>query len=325
VVPNATTHSTTLTFANVCIPVLDYNQRDLIYAVSLNRTKTSNNSNVTFRFKHALAQLIFKLKCTNDNLYVMANGVNVYHVPRVGTLSFGTTDTGTDSEDLCTWSNVQASTQTISIDMDHGTGNIAEAFNYRTYNSDGTIATSGSLIEAITNDAANNPDKATGLMVIPTTYTSWVPPTDLTGWDSSTLGISGTTYQTYVGLKCRVWRFSNKAAKNISSATFFDDTQAHAESCLREMDAELVYGGADGSFSEILIPLPTTTDNAAGGTWKAGWKYIYTFVFGSGDGGYSPDDGNKVLRSIGFGMEITPFDNTLVDRDHDMEEVESGS
>lgn len=61
----------------------------------------------------------------------------------------------------------------------------------------------------------------------------------------------------------------------------------------------MLWGNADKTGKDIAIP--------ASFTWEPGKKYIYTFVFGNGDGGYVPDEPEPVLVPITFDVTVDDF------------------
>jgi hypothetical protein len=104
----------------------------------------------------------------------------------------------------------------------------------------------------------------------------------------------------------------NSATKAVNSANFFefDGTKLKLTEAAKALDPVLQYGGANGEFKEIVIPMPITdivsetTDQ-----WRAGRKYVYSFRIGTGsNGGYDPENGDPVLRAMSFTGSIVDWE-----------------
>ena len=63
-------------------------------------------------------------------------------------------------------------------------------------------------------------------------------------------------------------------------------------------DDDVYLWGTASEAKELAIPVSLT--------WKQGVKYIYTFVFGEGIGGYDPE-GEEVLVPITFSVTVDDF------------------
>lgn len=74
------------TITGFTIPANASDQKDFIYAFT-KKEKTANGQ-TTLNFRHGLAQVVFKAKVTNPNLYVEIAGVSVCNAKNTGTFTF---------------------------------------------------------------------------------------------------------------------------------------------------------------------------------------------------------------------------------------------
>lgn len=138
---------------------------------------------------------------------------------------------------------------------------------------------------------ANDSEKefnSQAMLLLPQKTTAWVPSTD-----SNTPSENNTG--SYFLIDCAIW---NVAGTEVDKVT----------------DVQL--WGEGGNTKELSIPVAFT--------WEQGKKYIYTLVFGQGNGGYDPDpdpddpDPKPVLVPIDFTVSVDDF------QVEDPIEVESG-
>ena len=126
------------------------------------------------------------------------------------------------------------------------------------------------------------------MLLLPQTTTAWVP-----SGDSNTPSENNTG--SYFLIDCAIW---NVAGTEVDKGT----------------DVQL--WGEGGNTKELSIPVAFN--------WEQGKKYIYTLVFGQGNGGYDPDpdpddpDPKPVLVPIDFTVSVDDF------QVEDPIEVESG-
>lgn len=126
------------------------------------------------------------------------------------------------------------------------------------------------------------------MLLLPQTTTAWVP-----SKDSNTPSESNTG--SYFLIDCAIW---NVAGTEV------------------DKDTDVQLWGEGGNTKELSIPVAFT--------WEQGKKYIYTLVFGQGNGGYDPDpdpddpDPKPVLVPIDFTVSVDDF------QVEDPIEVESG-
>ncbi len=238
-------------------------QVDLMYAVDLNNAKPNPNSNVSLNFRHALSQVVFNAKNTNERLYVEIDEVVVCGVNSKGTYTFNVA-TGTDSQ---------------IVDNNHdgdGTYEMAGRGNWATSTPiDYTVKCTGNKTvgiaynetQSLTN--SNTVDKNEhALMLIPTTSTSpakWNPTTDTKPTGA------------YFKVKCTIY--------NVAGAKYNETT-------------DLAVWGAKGKTEYVYIPADLT--------WNEGYKFVYTFVFGDGNGGFT-QEGNDALIPIKYEVTADEF------------------
>ena len=95
-------------------------QVDLLYAVNKNETKAAHEASaVNINFRHALSQIVFKAKNTNENLKVIIKGVKIGNIKKAGDFMYptqATTIQNTEEDGTIvantqgTWSNVSTAT-----------------------------------------------------------------------------------------------------------------------------------------------------------------------------------------------------------------------
>jgi hypothetical protein len=305
---------------NISLPSEEHSQRDLVYAATLDQSRsTSNNGSVNINFKHALAQLAFKVQCEDPNLVVLINGVTIYNVYREGSMAFGETSTNgaqaadnTDARSCCTWTVADYKTdkrnvEKYTVDMNRGVADANKfACSYVYY--DNGVETP--VVQDITPTVDSEGNTTGGMMVVPQAYESWTPSTDGT-WttiEQETTTAAGV-HQAYIGLSCRIYHLKQNDNKAVNSADFFefDGAKLKNTAAVAALSPELKYGGTDasgndnGEFKELVVPMPVMNIGTDVDNWQAGRKYVYTFKIGTGsNGGYDPGSGDPVLRAITF-------------------------
>jgi len=249
-------------------------QTDLIYAVKTQSKPTDGK--VTLNFRHALSQIVFQAKNTNQNLYVEISGVSVCKVKNTNTFTYPTADTdnniahpdGTMDEYDDSWGKWGTAT---------GSEKYSVIFNPVELTGS-TAATAQSLTATATPDT-DKEFNSNAMLLLPQTSTEWTPTQNIKPADQE---------NTYFLVKCQIW---NVAGETVDKAN---------DVCL---------WGKDGA-KDAAIPVALN--------WTQGKKYIYTFVFGDGNGGYDPEGPNPVLLPITFNVtvdEFVPVDNQDIDMD----------
>ena len=255
-------------------------QVDLLYAVKKGESK--KDSHVQLNFRHALSQIVFNAKNTNENLYVEIAGVKVANVGGANTFTYPTTDT--DSKFVS-----HDGTGTL---LSTGAGSWAEltsgAASYEVDFNAVPVVGNNKPVDLTTANDSGKEFNSQAMLLLPQTTTAWVP-----SEDSNTPSENNTG--SYFLIDCAIW---NVAGTEVDKYT----------------DVQL--WGEGGNTKELSIPVAFN--------WEQGKKYIYTLVFGQGNGGYDPDpdpddpDPKPVLVPIDFTVSVDDF------QVEDPIEVESG-
>lgn len=223
-------------------------------------------------FRHALSQIVFQAKNTNPNLYVEISGVSVCKVNDQGTFTYPTDDTSD------------------KVGEHNGNGSIDyDSQNWGTWSTSGTqrydvtfkpVALNGNkTATAVSLTNTNQTGKefsGQAMLLLPQTSKKWDVGTN------ATTGKPETQTGTYFLVKCQIY--------NVAGTTVNKNTDV----CL----------WGKGSAEDVAIPVALN--------WEQGKKYIYTFVFSDGNGGYDPDPENPdkptpVLVPITFDVTVDDF------------------
>ena len=266
-----TVGSTSLAFAGFTVNGTVSAQKDFIYAVNKEATKTSvSDGTTTLNFRHALSQIEFQAKNENSKIYVEIDGVSVKKVNSKGDFSvnketannyvkhdFGSTKVDPDPrEGRCSW-DVKDSKADYDVTFP------ATAV--------GTTETSLTVSDATGKEF--NPN------------TMYLLPQTLTAWNKSAAASSQTNSYFIV----------NALIYNVAGASVDKGNDI------------VVWGTYDSGTDSwktkpIAIPVPTST------TWEDGKRYVYTFVFTTdGNGGYDPGTNEPVLTPIKLSVTVDDF------------------
>ncbi|MGM9841593.1 MAG: hypothetical protein ACI31D_05265 [Candidatus Limisoma sp.] len=269
---NATTTEPRLAVTGYTLTTDVAAQTDFIYAVKQNQVKGGNDGKKTINFRHALSQVVFKARNTNNTLHVEIGEVQVKNFNSVGNFALPLKDTETNLVDhnsdqtteaadgtVGTWSgqNTLATTKVAVYPTDGAATATYAVVNYDTAGTDATNLTNGS-------DRVF--DKA--MLFIPQERTAGT----VTESTPGSKNLLNDVTNPYFVVKCKIW--------NVEGATFNKTTDV------------CIYDG--------YAYIPVTVD------WKPGKKYIYTFVFGGKNGGYD-EDGNDILVPISFTVTVDDF------------------
>ena len=245
-------------------------QLDLLYAVKIGQNKKSTP--VELNFRHALSQIVFNAKNTNENLYVEIKGVKIVNVGGTNTFTYPTTDT--DSKFVShdgtgelpptgagSWAELTSGASSYEVDFTTAI----------------PVAGGGSIVDLTTANDSGNEFNSQAMLLLPQTTTAWDPEA------APAPGTNNTG--SYFLIDCAIW---NVATDEIN----------------KEDDVQL--WGENGATKELAIPVTFA--------WEQGKKYIYTFVFGKGNGGYdpenpdpNPEDPDPVLVPIDFKITVDDF------------------
>ena len=280
------------TIVNYEVPTNVSDQKDLLYAVKMDQEKGATaeaTEAVSLNFRHALSQIVFQAKNTNENLYVEISGVRIVNVANKNTFTFPTADT--DNELLVDDNHDGSFEGTNYADANWGTwitlapktGAAGEtiypvSFDKVVVPGNNTNATVVNLTNNVTGEEEFNTN---ALLLLPQTSNAWNPKT------VPTPGLEGNAANgSYFLVNCAIYNIAGDK---------FDPAN----------DTPLWGTIEEGGHQEAAIPVDIN--------WEQGKKYIYTFVFGDG-GGYDPenpdpdpDDPDPVLIPITFEVTVDDF------------------
>lgn len=234
-------------------------QKDLLYARTT-ATKADPAAPVMLNFRHALAQIVFRAKNTNSQLYVEISGVAVNNVESQAAYTLPSANTDANILD-----HAQA-TDPDPASASRGTwGTMSEPKSYAVTLPAAVEATAaGANLTDVTD--ATGADYSKAMLLLPVQGTTALVPTAGSKIDANSTG-------TYFVVKAKICNVAGSAYDAASDITLYD--------------------------GDIVIP--------ASFTWEQGKKYIYTFVFGNGNGGYNPDDSTPVLVPITYDCTVDDF------------------
>lgn len=252
-------------------------QKDLLYAVKTDQEKTDGADKmdaVALNFRHALSQIVFNAKNTNENLYVEVSGVSIVNVANKNTFAFPIANTDNNIED-----DNHDGSYDYTINYEDGSwgkwntltsGATVYPVNFETVKVEGN----NTLVDLTTN---KNEYSTNALLMLPQTSTAWNPNT------VSSPGLVGNASNgSYFLVNCAIY---NVSGDSFDSAV---DTPLWA---------------SQAEHKQVAIPMTIN--------WEQGKKYIYTFIFGEG-GGYIPDpdpdpDPDPVLIPVTFEVTVDDF------------------
>lgn len=261
------------------------NQKDLLYAVQKEKKKAEKE--VTLNFRHALSQIVFQARNDSKNLYVVIEGVTVANVGNTNTFTFPSANTdenipnheshdenansdGVYGDDELEGTINYDASWGTWADLTEGTSSYDVTFNEVAVKGDGELV---SLTTANDNGKTFN---GNAMLLLPQTTTAW----DITAAGSQ------NTEGSYFLVNCRIY--------NVADA---DKGYQEGDVCLWGENT------AEGWKSKPLA-IPAAFD------WDQGEKYVYTFVFGNGNGGYEPgeeENPDPVLVPITFEVTVDDF------------------
>ena len=164
-------------------------QVDLLYAVNKGETKANHEASpVSINFRHALSQIVFKAKNTNDNLKVIVKGVTIANIKKAGDFTYPA--------------------QATTVHNNSTTGSIV-ATTQGTWSNVSTLEdfSAGMDVDGVTLDGkvetAKDLSNATGaLFMIPQALTPWNP--------STTGALNTSNTGVYFLLNCQILSGTNK-------------------------------------------------------------------------------------------------------------------
>lgn len=183
-------------------------QVDLLYAVNKEEKKESHETEpVSINFRHALSQIVFKAKNTNDNLKVIIHGVKVGNIKKAGDFTYPSqaTTTQNTSESGSIVANTQGVWDNVTTEQTFAAG------------MSGIVTLNGKDETAL--DLTSKEDEVyTGAL--------FMIPQALTPWDPEATGALNTTNKgVYFLVDCQILSGTNKDIQVWPS----DASQTHAE------------------------------------------------------------------------------------------------
>lgn len=261
-------------------------QVDLLYAVKKDQSKT--NGKVNLNFRHALSQIVFQAKNTNANLYVEIAGVSVVNVGGTNTFTFPLENTETNIEHNnydTDGDGVYETGEFGSITYDDSWGSwatLTQGTEQYNVDFDKKSVPGNNTLVALTTANETGEYNSNAMLLLPQKTTAWNPETNPLPGAAENKG-------SYLLVDCAIFNVAG-------------DDYADGDVCL--------WGEQQGStWNTKELAIPVAFD------WQQGKKYVYTLVFGEGNGGYDPDpdpdpdpeDPDPVLVPITFEITVDEF------------------
>ena len=189
-------------------------QIDLLYAVNKGETKAAHEDKaVSINFRHALSQIVFKAKNTNENLKVTIKGVKIANIKKAGDFTYPTQAT-TDQYEYDPENDDATIVATTQGEWDD------ESLNTLTTFSAGMDDTGVTLTGKV--ETAVNLSNATGaLFMIPQSLTPWNP--------STTGALNQTNTGVYFLVNCQILSGTNKDVTVWPTTEADEDSDGYAE------------------------------------------------------------------------------------------------
>lgn len=228
-------------------------QEDFIYAVSDYVTKADGK--VTLNFRHALSQIVFKAKNTNNNLAVQITNVEIInlHNKAMCTLPSANTNnnyeehtpSGTAPTDTCSWSG------------------------HTDFGADYSVKTVTCLMEGVTNDAnltngkdngKDDRDFSKAMLLIP----QFVKPATINTTNKPTSIKNATDKGSMLAVTCKIWNLNTAGHLDQTTDVVLFNDVAYIPFPANWQPGKkyiytLVFGQANGGYDEggepILVPI----------------------------------------------------------------------
>jgi hypothetical protein len=234
--------TTATTIENYTVPTAVANQKDLLYAV-----KTQSEGPVTLNFRHALSQIVFQAKNTNENLYVEIDGVTICNLGNVNTFTYPTADT---DDNIINHGGVEG---TITYNDSWGTWAVLNGGNTDYPVTFTAVPVPGDgAVKSLTN--TNDTDKefsSNAMLLLPQTTTAWAPAPD-----------NGTPEKqdgTYFLVDCKIWNVAGDA-HNDSDVVLWEGPAAVPVTINWEQGKKYIYtfvfGNGNGGYDPEPGPGP---------------------------------------------------------------------
>ena len=282
-IPTTTTDATDATAHKIhyCINHevgTEWADTDLLYAVNKKVSKNDNDGKVNVNFRHALSQIAFKVKNTNENLKVEVNSIEIVRTKNYGVFTMPNATTAADNSVKGYWSNLEM----VSTDGD----GLPDSY-YGFYKGDESVVTLEGVCDAVdfTGRCGYLSERSSMFLMPQTLEPSKVTVDAKTGkakMDKST--------GNYIAIKCRIFQKG-------TGSSYFGANPIWGE----------VKASVGDSYEVLCQPVYVPACGPEGMTWEAGKKYVYTIAFGEG-GGYD-EEGDKVLVPVSFDVAVDDFED----------------
>lgn len=258
-------------------------QVDVLYAVKTGQTKAATSAAqtpVALNFHHALSQIVFYAKNVNPNIYVEITGVSVGGAKNSGTYTLPQSDTDANVEHGIasgTASNGAHGSWTFGTTTDvydvtfPAVKLVGSATAPTVFNlTDNTNRNADDFGHAGTVDNPGTNSFGNAMLLLPQGTFTAIPVSD-NGSGQLDLTKDGL----YFKVLCTIYNVADPTAADLTDNVKIWDNK------------------------EIYIPVS--------GTWDEGMKYIYTIVFGDGNGGIDPDGPKPALIPIQYNVTVDEF------------------
>lgn len=183
-------------------------QIDLLYAVNKGERKDDHESKpVSINFRHALSQIVFKAKNTNENLKVIVKGVKIANIKKAGDFTYPSQSTTTQntSESGSIVANTQGVWDNVTTEQTFAAG------------MSGIVTLNGKVETALDLTSKEDEVYTGALFMIPQALTPWNP--------EATGALNTTNKGVYFLVDCQILSGTNKDIQVWPS----DASQTHAE------------------------------------------------------------------------------------------------
>lgn len=258
-------------------------QLDLMYACEV-QAKGEKDNKVTLNFRHALSQIVFNARNDDANLYVEISGVSIVNIKGQGDYILPTTSTQ-GNLDHNYGDNVYV--ENTRGQWDFGSITSDAEYTVSVLNGTNAVAVNGQLDEdgnKTKGDIVNLTDWSkhdNGNSTVEGTPADKAKAMLLIPQNTTKFNVETKATGSYFLVNCKIWNVADpKSGKQDSDIVLWE--------------------GQNGQSENVMIPVEFK--------WEEGKKYLYTFVFGNGNGGYTgPDDPKPVLVPITFDVTIDEF------------------
>ena len=168
-------------------------QVDLLYAVNKEEKKESHETEpVSINFRHALSQIVFKAKNTNENLKVIVKGVKIANIKKAGNFTYPSQSTTTQntSESGSIVADTQGQWDNVTTEQTFAAG------------MSGEVTLEGKVETALDLTSKENEVYTGALFMIPQALTPWDP--------EATGALNTTNKGVYFLVDCQILSGTNK-------------------------------------------------------------------------------------------------------------------